>query len=276
MTDRPLAGESAFAGSLVGHYDSVLGPFMFEPFARETARRLAGVRGPVLEVCAGTGALTRELDRILPPDATIVATDLNPPMLDQAAARLTSPRVTWRQADALALPFEDGAFDAVACQFGVMFYPDPVAGHREARRVLKPGGLYVLAVWDDLESNPVAEAVHQAVAACFPQDPPQFFARTPHGHHDIAKLREALAAGGFADAAVDTVTLEAGRFTADELAAGFCQGTPLRHEIEQRAAAGLGGTTGAVAEALRERFRAEKIASKIQAHVIAAGREANG
>lgn len=266
------AGGTAFAGSLVGLYDRVLGPFMFEPFARETARRLDGVSGQVLEVAAGTGALTRELDRTLPAGAAIVATDLNPPMLDRAAARLTSPRVTWRQADALALPFADRTFDAVVCQFGVMFYPDPVAGHREARRVLKPGGLYVLAVWDDLPSNPVADVAHRAVGARFPDDPPLFFARTPHGHHDTARLRQALAAAGFAAPAIDTVTLDAGPFPAADLALGFCQGTPLRHDIEQRAPGGLAETTEAVAQALRARFGEGKIASTIQAHVIVAGR----
>lgn len=264
--------ETAFAGSLVGLYDQVLGPFMFEPFARETARRLEGVGGPVLEVCAGTGVVTRELDRLLPPEAAIVATDLNPPMLQQAAARLASPRVTWRMADALALPFEDAAFEAVVCQFGAMFYPDPAAGHREARRVLRPGGLYVLGVWDDLNSNPAAEAAHLALGAAFPDDPPLFFARTPYGHHDTRRLREALAAGGFADVAIDTVTLDAGRLTAEDLALGFCQGTPLRHEIEQRAPERLAEVTRAVAQALRERFGGGPIESTIQAHVIVARR----
>ena len=265
-------GDNLFAGSLVSLYDSVLGPFMFEPFARETARRLANFSGEVLEIAAGTGILTRELDRSLPAGASITATDLNPPMLEAAAERLRSPRVTWRPADALALPFEDEAFDAAVCQFGVMFYPDQVAGHREARRVLRPGGRYVLAVWDDLTSNPVADEVHRAVAAYFPDDPPQFFERVPHGHHDTGRLRQSLAAAGFADISIDTVTLDAGRLNGDQLAYGFCQGTPLRHEIEQRAGMDLAATTRAVAQSLRTRFGEGQIESEIQAHLIMANR----
>ena len=70
-----------------------------------------------------------------------MATDLNQPMLDRAAAKQPCDnRIMWQQADALALPFEDQRFDVVACQFGVRFFPDKVLGYGEARRVLKPGG----------------------------------------------------------------------------------------------------------------------------------------
>lgn len=265
-------GEQVFAGSIPELYDTVLGPFMFEPFARETASRLAGVSGEVLEIAAGTGIVTRELDRSLAAGARLTATDLNPPMLARAAARLTSPRVAWRQADALALPFESETFDAVVCQFGVMFYPDQIAGHKEAARVLRPAGQYVVSVWDDLASNPVADTVHRATAECFPNDPPQFFARTPHGHSDTGKLRRNLAEAGLSDIVIETVTLDAGRLSADELALGFCQGTPLRHEIEARDPAGLAATTAAVAQALRERFGEGAIESPIRAHLITARR----
>jgi ubiquinone/menaquinone biosynthesis C-methylase UbiE len=264
--------DSVFAASIAARYDTVLGPFMFEPFARETASRLMGFAGDVLEIAAGTGVVTRELDRALAASSRIVATDLNAPMLEVAAARLTSPRVTWRQADALSLPFEDAAFDAAVCQFGVMFYPDPLAGHREAARVLRPAGRYVLSVWDDLASNAVAETVQRCVAARFAQDPPLFLARTPHGHADTGKLRGDIVQAGFPDVAIETITLEAGRLTADQLAVGFCQGTPLRHEIETRDAAGLEATTLAVADALRERFGDGAVESTICAHLITAVR----
>jgi ubiquinone/menaquinone biosynthesis C-methylase UbiE len=262
--------DNVFAEAIAELYDAVLGPFMFEPFARETAARLASTAGDVLEIAAGTGILTRQLDRVLGPGARIVATDLNPPMLAVGARKLASARVEWRQADALALPFADRRFDAVVVQFGVMFYPDKVAGHVEARRVLRPGGRYVVSVWDDLASNPVAQVVHQTAVACFPDDPPQFIARTPHGHHDAARLVADLVAAGFADAAVETVTLAAGRLTADELARGFCQGTPLRNEIVARDAGRLGEVTAAVARALEARFGPGPIESPIRAHILTA------
>jgi len=265
-------GDTVFAASIADLYDTVLGPFMFEPFARELAVRLSGLEGDVLEVAAGTGILTRELDRTLGPKSRITATDLNAPMLDVGARRLSSPRVTWRQADALALPFGDQSFDAVACQFGIMFYPDQKAGHAEAARVLRSGGQYLVSVWDDLTTNPVAETVHHAAAAYFPHDPPGFFARTPHGHHDIAKLRADLAAASFRDASIETVTLSAGRLTAEELACGFCQGTPLRNEIVQRDESSLGLVTAAVERALKARFGEGVIESTIQAHVLTGAR----
>lgn len=265
-------GDTLFAGSIAALYDAVLAPFMFEPFARTTASRLAGFSGDLLEVAAGTGALTRELDRVLAPSARITATDLNPPMLERAAARLTSPRVTWRAADALALPFAEAAFDAVVCQFGAMFYPDRVQGHREAHRVLKAGGRYVLSVWDDLASNPVAETVHRSVAGVFPADPPQFFARTPHGHHDKDALARELGAGGFREVEIETIRLAGGRLTAEALALGFCQGTPLRHEIEARDANGPAAATEAAARALADRFGGGEVETTIQAHLISAVR----
>jgi SAM-dependent methyltransferase len=191
-------------------------------------------------------------------------------MLDVAAAGLSSPRVAWRQADALALPFANRSFDAVVCQFGVMFYPDQKAGHAEAGRVLRPGGRYVVSVWDDLASNPVAETVHEAAGASFPDDPPQFFARTPHGHHDKARLCGDLVAAGFQEIAAETVRLDAGRMTAEDLARGFCQGTPLRAEIEARDEGGLARATVAVEQALRRRFGDGRIESTIQAHVLTA------
>lgn len=264
------SNDTNFASAVAELYESILGPYMFEPAARLTASRLAGFEGQVLEIAAGTGIVTRELDRSLGPAARLTATDLNAPMLEVAAARPASPRVAWRQADAMALPFPGEAFDAVVCQYGIMFYPDQVAGHREAARVLRPGGRYLIGVWDDLPGNPVAETVHNTVAALFPDNPPNFFARTPHGHADVRTHRQALAEAGFSDIEVETATLEAGRFAADRLALGFCQGTPLRHEIAARDPAGLDRATRRVADALRARFGDGEFASTIQTHLITA------
>ena len=151
----------------------------------------------MLETAAGTGVLTRAMASRLAADVRIVATDLNQPMLDQAAAQQPADRrLTWQQADALALPFEDRSFDVVACQFGAMFFPDKVQGYREARRVLKPGGRFLFNVWDRIEDNEFADVVTEALAAIFPQDPPRFMARTPHGYHDAAKIRERADGGG--------------------------------------------------------------------------------
>ena len=192
------ASDKVFAGSIPEIYDRFLVPLIFESCARDLAARVARAEPrDVLETAAGTGVLTRQLASQLPAHARIVATDLNQPMLDLAAAKQgDASRVEWRQADALALPFADQSFDAVACQFGVMFFPDKVQGYREARRVLKTGGRFCFNVWDEIAANEFADVVTQAVATLFPQDPPRFLARTPHGYHDAETIRQQLARQG--------------------------------------------------------------------------------
>src|SRR5512139_770256 len=132
--------DKLFAGSIPKFYETYLVPLLFEPYAADLANRLAS-RSPsrVLEVAAGTGVVTRALASVLPEHVSIVATDLNQPMLDQASALGTKRPVDWRQADAMQLPFQDATFDAVVCQFGVMFFPEKSKAFAEARRVLRSG-----------------------------------------------------------------------------------------------------------------------------------------
>ena len=102
--------DKVFAGSIPKIYEQYLVPLIFEPYAEDLATRLAA-RAPtrVLEIAAGTGVVTRRLASVLPAQVSIVATDLNRPMLDLAAEIGTSRPVEWREADAMQLPFEDGA-----------------------------------------------------------------------------------------------------------------------------------------------------------------------
>src|SRR5438105_936996 len=175
-------GDSIFAGSIPEIYDRYLGPALFDPYAEDLARRLADLSsGALLETAAGTGRVTRALARVLPDAGSIVATDLNQAMLDFAAAQPGAARISWQQADAAALPFEDARFDAVVCQFGVMFFPDKPGGYREAARVLKPGGRFLFNIWDRIEANIFAQVTTEALIAIFPDDPPLFLARTPYG-----------------------------------------------------------------------------------------------
>src|SRR3954467_10051856 len=228
--------DRQFAGSIPETYDRYLGPLLFEPYARDLAARLADLApARLLETAAGTGVATRALARALPADTMIVATDLNRPMLDLATARMETAEVTWQQADALALPFGDGAFDAVACQFGAMFFPDKAAAYREVRRQLRRGGRLVLSVWDRIGRNELAQVVDEAVAAQFPEDPPRFLARVPHGYHDADATIDELRAAGFVDVTVEMVPRRARAPSPLHGAVGLCQGTPLRAEIEARA-----------------------------------------
>lgn len=270
MANTVQSVDKVFAGSIPQLYEQYLVPLIFEPYAADLAARLTK-RAParVLEIAAGTGVVTRALARALP-ESTIVATDLNQAMLDQAAATGTSREVQWRQADAMKLPFDDAAFDAVVCQYGVMFFPDKPKAFAEARRVLKRGGLYLFNVWDRIEDNEFADVIQHALARVFPADPPRFMARTPHGYHDTAAIRRDLAAGGFrSEARIDTLAERSRASSPRHPAIAYCQGTPWRSEIEARDAARLGEATDAAAAAIAERFGSGAVDGKIQAHVIA-------
>lgn len=263
--------DKVFAGSIPKLYDTHLVPLIFEPYAADLVNRLSTrPLSSVLEVAAGTGVVTRAMASALPESVSIVATDLNQAMLDHAAAVGTKRAVEWRQADATQLPFTDGAFDAVVCQFGVMFFPDKPKAFSEARRVLKPGGILFFNVWDRIGENEFAETVEAALESLFPGDPPHFLSRTPYGYHDRRTIGRDLERGGFTAAPrIETVAARSLAASPQLPAIAFCQGTPLRNEIEARAASRLGETTDAVAEAIAGRFGRGDVDGKIQAHVVA-------
>ncbi|HKP23043.1 MAG TPA: class I SAM-dependent methyltransferase [Dongiaceae bacterium] len=247
-------------------------PLIFAPFAADLAQRAASLSPrAVLEVAAGTGAVTRALAPRLAPGASYVVTDLNQPMLDFAASRQPPDRrIKWRQADALALPFETAAFDLVCCQFGAMFFPDRPAAYREAKRVLKPGGHFLFNVWDRIEENVFANDVTNALAEIFPNDPPRFLARTPHGYHDTAVIRRELTDAGFAWVSIET-RAEQSRASSPRLpAVAYCQGTLLRNEIEARDPGKLDAATDHAASAIANRHGSAEVIAKVQAHVITA------
>jgi SAM-dependent methyltransferase len=272
MSDSDSAKK--FTGSIPKLYESHLVPLIFEPYAEDLVNRLASrSMSTVLEIAAGTGVVTRKLARVLPEQASIVATDLNQAMLDQAAEVGATRPVTWRQADAMQLPFDDGAFDAVVCQFGVMFFPDKPKAFAEARRVLKPGGVFIFNVWDRIEENEFADTITTALEAVFPTDPPRFLARTPHGYHDIETMRRDLRAGGVTSSPRISTVAARSRAASPRIAAvAFCQGTPLRNEIEARDKSRLDYATDRAEEAVAQRFGRGAVDAKIQAHIVVAGR----
>jgi ubiquinone/menaquinone biosynthesis C-methylase UbiE len=264
------ATDKIFAGSIPKIYETHLVPLIFQPYADDLARRIAS-RPPqrVLEIAAGTGVVTRALASALPEGIAIVATDLNPGMLDQAIAIGTARRVEWRQADAMQLPFADAEFDAIVCQFGAMFFPDKAKAFAEACRVLRRGGVFMFNVWDRIEENEFAHAVTLALETVFPDDPPRFLARTPHGYHDTAAIARDLAQAGFA-ATPEIVTVAAvSRAESARIpAVAFCQGTPLRNEIEARDASRLEAATDVAAQAILQRFGHGAVEGRMRAHVV--------
>ena len=264
------ATDTLFAGSIPQIYDRNLGPMLFEPYAADVAEH-AKRYAPhdILETAAGTGIVTAALHEALP-DAEIVATDLNPAMLDVAHARLASPKIRYQAADAQELPFPDENFDLVVCQFGVMFFPDKQAASREAFRVLRPGGRYLSVIWDSLADNPASKAIHEAVAAEFQSDPPAFLARVPFGYADLKIVTADLMAGGFNDIEFETISHRSRSPSARDAAAGLCQGSPLRAEIEARNPSALDRITEAAANALRQFEGPDGIDAPMSAHLVTA------
>ena len=262
--------DKVFAGSIPRLYEDYFVPLIFAPYADDLAGRVA-LRRParVLEMAAGTGVVTRALATQLPAATEIVATDLNPGMIETATQVGTSRPVRWQQADAMQLPFAEGEFDVVVCQFGVMFFPDKGHAFAEARRVLRAGGAFVFNAWDRIEVNEFADVVTSALATLFPADPPRFMARTPHGYHDRAAIERDLRAGGFEKPArIETVAARSQAPTARHPAIAYCQGSPLRSEIEARDPAGLGAATDVAAAEIERRFGAGPVDARIQAHVV--------
>lgn len=270
--DDQQASDLVFAGSVPELYDRFLVPLIFETYADDLVARLDGLGvSSVLEVAAGSGVVTRAMAAGLPVSVALTATDLNQPMVDYARSVGTARPVTWQAADVMDLPFEDRSFDAVVCQFGVMFFPDRAAAYAEVARVLRPGGVFIFNVWDRIEDNEFADVVTTAVAGMWPEDPPAFLPRTPHGYHDEVTIQADVMAGGFSTPAGFEAVEVRSRAASNEIpAVAYCQGTPLRNEIEARDPARLLEATEVAAAAVRDRFGSTDLDSKIRGYVITA------
>jgi ubiquinone/menaquinone biosynthesis C-methylase UbiE len=246
------ATDTVFAGSIPAIYDQYMVPLVFAPYAKLVAERAATLRPQrILETAAGTGVVTEQLHRALP-EAQIMATDLNAPMLEQAARRISASNVRFQPADAQTLPFNDNSFDLVVCQFGVMFFPDKVRANSEARRVLREGGRYMLVIWDRIEHNLATMAAGRAVGDLFPGDSVRFYERVPFRYHDVGQIEQDLLAAGFTDIEYETIELPSRAASAHEAAIALVQGTPVRSDIEQIDPAMLGRATDAAEAALRQ------------------------
>jgi SAM-dependent methyltransferase len=247
-------------------YDEYLVPAVFQPYADDLAARVERLHpDDVLELAAGTGVLTRAMTSRLP-ETRITATDLNLAMVEVGSTNV--PTAEWRQADAMQLPFGDATVDLVACQFGVMFFPDKVTAYGEVARVLRPGGHFLFSCWGPLATHDVEATVIAALAEIFPDDPPTFLARIPHGYHDADRVTADLTAAGFRGVDIETVELECRSRSAADLARGYCRGTPLRPEIEARG--DLAATAEALTIALEDRFGPGPVVGRMAALVAIA------
>jgi ubiquinone/menaquinone biosynthesis C-methylase UbiE len=244
---------ASFTGSVPQHYDRDLGPVLFADFADEMAKRVAGFAPRrVLETSAGTGIVSRRLRDRLPSGTRLTVTDLNPPMLDVARAKFRpGEAIEFQPADAMDLPFRDQPFDAVICQFGIMFFPDKDRSYREAYRILTPGGRYFFSVWDAHRFNPFARLGHGLVTELFPTDPPQFY-QVPFSYHRLDPIKEAVTKAGFTGLKVEVLSRDQAIPDVTAFARGFVYGNPLAEQIRAR-----GGDTERVVAALIEIYRRE-------------------
>ncbi len=261
--------ESRFEGSIPEIYDRLLVPMIFRDAARALADVVAAL-GPssVLETAAGTGVLTRELLSKCA-GATVTSTDLNQPMLDRAAAENPSTRASWQQADALDLPFGDDSFDVVACQFGVMFFPERSKAFSEAARVLRSDGSLVFNVWDRIENNEIACAIEAALTAADPDRPSLFMSRTPHGYHDQDQIDADLERGGMKLTSIEAVEGIC-RTTAHDAAFAFCAGSPLSLEITTESSMSVPEATEVAEAALIRLYGEGPISGRIRSFQITA------
>ena len=266
-----MSSDARFVGSIPEHYDRGLGPVIFVDYAADIARRTAACNPKrVLETAAGTGIATRQLRNLLPASASLTATDLNPPMLEVAHAKFRPDEdVDFRPADAAALPFPEGSFDAVVCQFGVMFFPDKNKSYREVHRVLAPGGRYVFSIWDEHRYNPFGRIAHEIAGSFFPNDPPQFYT-VPFSYHRIDPIKEALIDAGFADIGIAVLRLEKEIPDDDMFAQGIVYGNPLVDQIRARGGVDPERVVAAVTQALRAEFGTNPGRMSLQAIIFSA------
>ncbi len=263
--------DTAFAGAIPEIYDSALGPMFFEPYARDLAQRCKVHNGDrVLEIAAGTGILTRRMLKRMPSGAELIASDLNDAMIEIGKTNVgPDPRVRWQQADAGALPFPDQSFDAIVCQFGLMFFSDKVGALRQARRVLKSGGRFLLNTWGALADNPIASRAHTTVASFFHIDPPPFFT-VPFGLHDPDVVKKMLVEAGFEKVDIDVVDLMGTSPSALTAAKGLIFGTPVIHQIQERGGQAPDAIMHAVAERLSQEGGAQPMQLQMRALVFTA------
>lgn len=204
----------------------------------EWAPRIAGAAGigpgqRVLDVACGTGVVARECARR---GAEVTGLDLNEGML--SVARRISPEIDWRQGDASDVPFEDGSFDAVVCQFGLMFFPEREKSLAEQWRVLAPGGRLAVSTWDAIEQIPIYVAMVGLIERHAGGDAAQAL-RAPFWLGDTTNLTNVFSAAGIADFEIDTHAGTERFASVDEFVEIEIKGSPLANAFDDDSYAAL-------------------------------------
>lgn len=224
--------STQFTARIAENYEKYLAPVFFISTSKDLVTHLTGEPKNILEIAAGTGQVTRNIIKSFP-EAKITATDYNPGMLDVAKGIVKSDNITWQIADACDLKFEDNTFDAVLCQFGVMFFPDKQKAMNEAYRVLKPGGQIAFNTWDSLENNRICKIPDDVVTKIFENDPPPFY-KIPFSMYDIGEMETLLKNAGFNNINVENKKIEGYSESPDNAVTAFSEGNPIYLQIMER------------------------------------------
>lgn len=273
-TSTSPTGAPSFSGSVPKTYHDFLGPLIFDAYARDMAGRAKAVlkeRSRVLELACGTGIVTNMLAELLGPGASLLATDISEPMLNLARNNfMGSPGVAFQAVDACSLPFEDGAFDLIVCQYGVMFFPEKARAMQHARRVLAPGGTYLFNIWDSFEHNPIPRTVHETVTGLLPTNPIPFLAKMPFGYSDRAEIERVTRAGGFTNVRLESIEFPCSAPSAADAARAWVEGTPILAGLAERGITDPTPVRQAVEKVLKEKFGERPCKATMRAIVVTA------
>lgn len=258
--------NAVFAGTIPANYEKYLGPFLFEPYALDLVSRLQDKKYPqILELACGTGRVTAHLAKSVKHDS-LTATDLNPDMIEVGKKIVGNKNIKWQPADALELPFDDNSFDAVVCQFGIMFFPDKLKGLQEAHRVLKPGGKIIFNTWDNVENNPAIHEGRKIIESYFGDDPPVFY-NVPFSIHDENELQTIMKDAGFKNIKTSLVKKDGISDRAADLAIGMVEGNPIFLSITEKDPSLIEPIEKHVEKVLAEKFGDKPLKSKLQAWI---------
>lgn len=267
---RGKAVNTTFSGDIPANYDRYLGPLFFEPYAFEVGRRIATIRpSRLLELACGSGRVTKRLCESLEGVGVVTATDISPAMIEEARRNVSADNVEWNVVDAMDLPYPDNSFDAVVCQFGIMFVPDRVRAYMEARRVLKPGGTVLVSSWDSLEANPIAQPPNELLHQFFPDNTPRFY-EIPFSYNDESIMRHEFKDAGFEEVTIELVQHEGSNESAEDAAIGLLEGNPVIREIQERNPGALPEMKRQLADRIAARFGRGHIAVPLSAWYMTA------
>lgn len=228
----------SFNKSIPQNYEDYLTPFIFDPYAEDLLERIGTRAGTtslnnVLELACGTGAVTRQLLAHLPSAAQLIATDLQPDMLNVAKRHLSASNLTWDTVDMTNIPYAANQFDLIVCQFGLMLVPDKLKALTEMHRVLRPGGHLLFSVWSDIRHNQLWD-ITSSVIESFTDINPMLQDPGPFSMADVNIGLEGLKKAGFPDAKVTAVNKTGKIETAAMAVKGITEGLPVFTALSQK------------------------------------------